>query len=225
MKAIYIALFITLIGSEPASQIGAEPVCLLNVPKMSLLDLHDSVALENDYVKVMRNSTACSQAKTPDFGTRIIVALNDINFKSSRGEVSLNRGSVAVFTVNESYDIHSGEYFEVAIKKNHPPLTKPESWIEPSKNTIVYEDDQFRVFEERLAPGDTREIHSHAQRVVIRLNEVQLTDPRTKPNGSPGKGIQVPNTVKFAEPVVHVVRNLSKTTSLFNIVIEFKPQH
>jgi hypothetical protein len=86
----------------------------------------------------------------------------------------------------------------------------------------VYEDEQFRVFEERLAPGDTRELHSHAQRVVVRLNNVQLTDPRFKPNGSPGGGIQVPNTVKFAEPMVHVVKNLSKDTPLFNIVIEFK---
>ena len=86
----------------------------------------------------------------------------------------------------------------------------------------MYEDDQIRIFEERLAPGDTRELHSHAQRVVVRLNNVQLTDPRTKPNGSPGGGIQVPNTVKFAEPVVHVVKNLSKDTPLFNVVIEFK---
>jgi hypothetical protein len=57
---------------------------------------------------------------------------------------------------------------------------------------------------------------------VVRLNEVQLTDPRTRPNGTPGGGIQVPNTVKFAEPVVHVVKNLSKDTPLFNIVLEFK---
>jgi len=129
---------------------------------------------------------------------------------------------VAVFRNNESYNIPSGEYFEVAVKSNHPPASMPETWIEPVKNTIVYEDAEFRVFEERLAPGDTRELHSHAQRVVVRLNDVQLTDPRTRPNGTPGGGIQVPNTVKFAEPVVHVVHNLSKTTPLFNIVIEFK---
>ena len=89
---------------------------------------------------------------------------------------------------------------------------------------MVYEDEQFRVFEERLAPGDDRELHSHAQRVVVRLNEVQLTDPRLYPEGQPGTGIQVPNTVRFAEPVVHAVRNLSKIP-LFNIVIEFKIPH
>ncbi len=183
----------------------------------------DTAALENDYVKVYRNMAACAKANTVNFGTRVIVALDTLIIKSSRGELKLSRGNIAVFRENESYVAPKGEFFEVAFKKNYPPLKKPEQWIEPLKNTIVYEDAQFRVFEERLAPGDDRELHSHAQRVVVRLNEVQLTDPRIHPSGQPGTGIQVPNTVRFAEPVVHAVRNLSKIP-LFNIVIEFKIQ-
>lgn len=93
-----------------------------------------------------------------------------------------------------------------------------------SKNTIVYEDAQFRIFEERLEAGDIRDLHSHAQRLVVRLNLVQLTDPRLNKEVKEGTGIQVPNTVKFAEPVVHAVKNLSKIP-LFNIVIEFKIPH
>jgi hypothetical protein len=183
----------------------------------------DSVALENEFVKVMQNSAACIDKNTPNFGSRVIVALSNTNIESSKGTIALRRGGVAVFMANESYKSPYGEYFEVAFKINHPPLKKPEEWIEPLKNSIVYEDEQFRVFEERLAPGDTRELHSHAQRVVVRLNNVKLTDPRTKPNGSSGSGgVQVPNTVKFAEPIVHVVKNLSMDTELFNIVIEFK---
>jgi hypothetical protein len=88
----------------------------------------------------------------------------------------------------------------------------------------VYEDEQIRVFEERLDGGDERPLHSHAQRVVVRLNEVQLTDPRFPKSERPGAGIQVPNTVRFAEPMVHVVKNLSKIP-LFNIVLEFKIPH
>jgi hypothetical protein len=56
--------------------------------------------------------------------------------------------------------------------------------------------------------------------LVVRLNQVQLTDPRYA-LGKSGTGVQVANTVKFAEPVVHVVKNLSDIP-LFNIVIEFK---
>lgn len=181
----------------------------------------DTPAIDNEYVRVYQNKAVCTTAYSDSFGTRVIVALNKVSIKCGRGSIKLKRGNIAVFRENEWYNAPQGEYFEVAFKKNHPALKKPEQWIEPLKNTMVYEDEQIRVFEERLAPGDDRELHSHAQRVVVRLNEVQLTDPRFYPDGQPGTGIQVQNTVRFAEPVVHVVRNLSKIP-LFNIVIEFK---
>ena len=183
----------------------------------------DSVALDNAYMRVLRNGAACTLANTPNFGTRIIVALDKIKFKSNRGTIKIKRGEIAVFLENESYDLPQGSYFEIALKKIHPPLTKPKEWFEPMKNTIVYENDEFRVFEERLNPGDERPLHSHAQRVVVRLNQVQLTDPRYSV-GKPGTGIQVANTVKFAEPMVHVTKNLSEIP-LFNIVIEYKIEH
>ncbi len=184
----------------------------------------DSVALDNAFVRVLRDEAACTLANTPNFGTRIIVALDKVKFKSNRGTIKIKRGQIAVFLENEFYDLPRGSYFEIALKKDHPLLTKPSEWVEPLKNKIIYENTEFRVFEERLDPGDTRELHSHAQRVVVRLNQVQLTDPRNAPSGKPGTGIQVANTVKFAEPVVHVTKNLSKIP-LFNIVIEYKIEH
>ena len=184
----------------------------------------DSVALDNAYIKVLRDEAACTSANTLNFGTRIIVALDKVKFKSNRGTIKIKRGQIAVFLENEFYDLPRGSYFEIALKKDHPLLTKPSEWVEPLKNKIIYENTEFRVFEERLDPGDTRELHSHAQRVVVRLNQVQLTDPRNAPSGKPGTGIQVANTVKFAEPVVHVTKNLSKIP-LFNIVIEYKIEH
>ncbi len=184
----------------------------------------DSIALDNAYMRVLRDGAACTIANTPNFGTRIIVALDKIKFKSNRGLITIDRGQIAVFLENEFYDLPKGSYFEIALKKDHPLLTKPSQWVEPLKNKIIYENTEFRVFEERLDPGDTRELHSHAQRVVVRLNQVQLTDPRNSPNGKPGTGIQVANTVKFAEPMVHVTKNLS-AIPLFNIVIEYKIEH
>ena len=199
-----------------------------NVTKLELLifelSYSDTAEIDNEYVRVYKNYAACQTAQTPGFGTRVIVALTNVNIASGKGTVNLERGQIAVFRSNESYESPAGEYFEVAFKINYPPLKSPEKWIEPIKNTIIYEDEQFRVFEERLEPGDDRELHSHAQRVVVRLNEVKLTDPRFNPSGTSKGGIQIPNTVKFAEPIVHVVRNLSKIP-LFNIVIEFKIPH
>lgn len=184
----------------------------------------DGVVLDNPYLHVNQNSTSYTLANNATVGTRVIAALEEVVIKSSKGNRTLIRGQVAVFLENESYEISSGKYFEIAFKKNHPPLTVPEQWVEPQKNTIVYEDAQFRIFEERLEAGDIRDLHSHAQRLVVRLNLVQLTDPRLNKEVKEGTGIQVPNTVKFAEPVVHAVKNLSKIP-LFNIVIEFKIPH
>jgi hypothetical protein len=196
-------------------------VFALLVSQISASAQSDSIALENDFVKVMRKSTVGFSKDNTTFGTRVIVALSDTKIKSKKYRKTIRRGEVVVFQINEKYKIINGDYFEVVFKLNHPAPKGPVEWLEPQKNTIVYEDNEFRIFEERLEGGDTRELHSHAQRVVVRLNEVQLTDPRFKPNGSPGGGIQVPNTVRFAEPMVHVVKNLSKIP-LFNIIIEFK---
>jgi len=181
----------------------------------------DSLGFENEYVRVVRDTASAGKAHSPGVGTRVVVALAKTTVQSKRGKVELERGQVAAFTADEWYEVPAGSFFEVAFKLEHPPVLGPEQWIEPTGNATVYEDAQIRVFEERLEGGGERPLHSHAQRVVVRLNEVQLTDPRVHATGRPGSGIQVPNTVRFAEPVVHVVRNLS-TIPLFNIVIEFK---
>ncbi len=181
----------------------------------------EGVVLDNPYIQVNQNTASYAFANSKNIGTRVIAALDNVNIKSSKGTLALSRGQVAVFLENESYQITSGKFLEISFKKDHPPLTSPDQWVEPKKNTIVYEDAQFRIFEERLDPGDIRELHSHAQRLVVRLNLVQLTDPRLNKEVKEGTGIQVPNTVKFAEPIVHAVKNLSKIP-LFNIVIEFK---
>ena len=180
----------------------------------------DSVAIDNEYVKVMLISTICSQAHTLGFGTRVIVALADLEIEGSNGNKKLKRGGIAVFQENESYKKPNGEYFEVAFKTNHPPYKGPEEWLKPVKNKIVYEDKQFRVFEEILDPGETRPLHSHNQRVVVKLNPARLTDPRFNEEGNKKGSLQVPNSVKFAEPIVHVVQNISEVP-LYNIVIEF----
>ena len=72
----------------------------------------DSVALDNAYMKVLRDGAACTLANTPNFGTRIIVALDKIKFKSNRGTIKIKRGEIAVFLENEFYDLPKGSYFK-----------------------------------------------------------------------------------------------------------------
>lgn len=217
IKVFYIFLFALTVNLAVAN---SHSIFNLKIGKYPI-EIKDSIAIDNLYFKVVRDGALFSSSNTPNIGTRIIAALDIIKFKSSRGIINIKRGEIAVFNENEFYEVPKGSYFEIALKKNHPELEKLSEWLEPTKNKMVYEDNEFRVFEERLNPGDTRELHSHAQRVVVRLNDVQLTDPRVHPNGKSGAGMQVANTVKYAEPMVHVTKNLSKIT-LFNIVFEYK---
>lgn len=217
IKVFYIFLFALTVNLAVAN---SHSIFNLKIGKCPT-EIKDSIAIDNLYFKVVRDGALFSSSNTPNIGTRIIAALDIIKFKSSRGIINIKRGEIAVFNENEFYEVPKGSYFEIALKKNHPELEKPSEWLEPTKNKVVYEDNEFRVFEERLNPGDTRELHSHAQRVVVRLNDVQLTDPRVHPNGKSGTGMQVANTVKYAEPMVHVTKNLSKIP-LFNIVFEYK---
>ena len=220
MKKQFIILFFIVISFQ--NSFGKNYLLPLKLEKNFIFN--DSITIDNAYFLVTKNGTNCSKAYTENYRSRVIVALDKLKIKSSKGIFNLKRGEIAVFLESESYESPIGSFFEVAFKKNPPELKQPEKWVEPLKNKIIYDDAEFRVFEERLNPGDIRELHSHAQRVVVRLNTVQLTDPRFHPEGKVGTGIQVANTVKFAEPMVHVTKNLSKIP-LFNIVIEFKIPH
>ncbi len=191
--------------------------------KLSVI-MTDTVEINNPYFYVLRNSITNVLSDSSQVGQRVFVALNHVRIKTDKKIIQLDRGQIVVFQIKESYKVESGQFFEIGFKKNHPDLKRPEQWIEPTKNTVICDESEFRVFEERLAPGDTREVHSHAQRVVVRLNLVQLTDPRFHDVPKPGSGIQVPNTVKYAEPIVHAVKNTSDIP-LFNIVIENKIPH
>jgi len=217
--------FTTLLtsGGLSATEPSPSPAPFASSPLNASSESTTNPCIDNPYFRVLKNDSAPPDANS-NIGARVIVALKNVEIQSSRGDQKLDRGQIAVLrTPSETFKI-SGEYFEVAFKSDHPPLLEPPQWIEPTKNKVIYEAPEFRVFEETLLPGDTREIHSHAQRVVIRLNRVQLIDPRFHDKGGKG-GWQIPDTAKYAEPIVHAVKNLSEIP-LFNIVIEYRlPQH
>jgi hypothetical protein len=183
----------------------------------------DAAALDNDYVRVTRNGAVCASAQAAGCATdRLIVALSDVDVNSIDGTRKLVRGDIAVFGPSESYVAPvGGSYFEVILKADRPPVLSPKENIPPEKNAILHDGNRFFVFEERLAPGDTRARHTHSQRVVIQLNPTRL---QQWPEG----GAEVLRDMRvdqaaFNEPVIHVVKNVGEQP-LRGIVIEFKPQ-
>jgi len=176
--------------------------------------------IENNYVRVTRDATPCASANSPDCADRVIVALGDIELASDGARRTMARGDIAVFGPGESFERpNGGSFFEVSIKGNHPPVQSPGELIPPEKNAIRYDGTDFFVFEEKLAPGDTRARHSHSQRVVIQLNRARL---QQWPDSEPSKFVEtVPDRPTFSPPVIHVVKNVGDTP-LRGIVIEFK---
>jgi len=182
----------------------------------------DAPALDNPYVRVSRNSAPCASAATAGCIDRIIVALGNVDVNSIAGTRRMLRGDVAVFGAGESYlPPVGGAYFEVVLKTDRPPVKSPKELIAPDKNAIRHDGDKFFIFEERLAPGETRARHSHSQRVVIQLNRTTL---QQWPDGEPEvmREMRV-DQAAFNEPVIHVVKNVGDLP-LRGIVIEFKPQ-
>ena len=192
------------------------------LPLLILLLQPPAPALENDYVRVMRDYAVCTSSKPAGCGDRIIVALGSIELRSGKSLRKMNRGDIAVFKSGDYYSTPTGgHFFEVSIKPNHPPIQSPPEIIPPEKNAIRYDGDRFFVFEERLAVGDTRPRHSHSQRVVMQLNRTRL---QQWSDGQPEifKDIE-PDGVAFNPPVIHTAKNVGDAP-LRGIVIEFKPE-
>jgi hypothetical protein len=177
--------------------------------------------LDNDYVRVTRNAAPCATASPSTCGERVLVALGPIQFEQYGQPRRLERGQIAVFRWNESYTAPlTGSFVEVSIKPDHPRVQTPPVLIKPEKNELLYDGESFFVFEERLAPGDTRPRHSHSQRVVIVLNDTKL---QQWPDGQPEVfRTEVADDVRFNPPATHVVKTIGEKP-LRNIVIELKP--
>jgi len=177
--------------------------------------------LENAYVRVVRNAAPCAVASPSVCGARVLVALGSIDIVQDFHPRHMERGDVAVFLWYDTYTPPaSGEYVEVSLKQDHPPVARPPVLIPPEKNVLLFDDDTFFVFEERLDPGDTRARHSHSQRVVVVINDTKLQQ------WVDGRGeifrTEIADDVRFNAPVTHVVKTIGDKP-LRNIVIELKP--
>ena len=87
--------------------------------------------LENEHVRGMRDAAPCAQAGS-GCGDRVFVALGEIELRFGNEHRKMTRGDIAVFKPGELYDAPpGGEFFEVNIKPNHPPVQSPREIIRP----------------------------------------------------------------------------------------------
>lgn len=179
----------------------------------------ETLVLDNAYAAVHRNAAPCADAG-PGCGDRVVVAFGDVKVAAGGSTVELGYAEVFVAAAGTAYEI-AGDFAEVNLKPDPPSVEGPAVSLPAGKNERLHDADDYFVFEERLEPGDTRERHSHAQRVVLVMGATEL---QQWPDGADEVfKTQVPGTIKFNPPVVHVVRNIGDAP-LRNIVIELIPR-
>jgi hypothetical protein len=175
-----------------------------------------SPLLENDFVRVFKNSAPCAMA-TASCGDRVFVALGPMDLNGQK----MKRGDIKVFKAGERYSPpKTGDYLEVAIKATHPKVMPPSAGTPPPPgNKILYDGKDFTVFAEKMQPGEYAAPHSHNQRLAIFLNDTmvqQWTDGKDETREL------VPDTVTWRPSVVHASKDVGKLP-IINLLIEFKP--
>jgi len=146
--------------------------------------------LENDYVRVSRDEAPCGPAGTPGCAERVIVAMGEISC-ARKVLRAMRRGEVAVFRPANLPSAGGGPPISRSRSTDRRRSNAPPRSFPPRKYDRV-RGERFFIYEERLAPGDTRERHSHSQRVEIRINQGpllrQIIDGKDSPAGTAERG-------------------------------------
>jgi hypothetical protein len=172
--------------------------------------------LENDFVRVFKNSAPCAPA-APACGERVLVALGTIEVNGEK----IERGDIKAFKAGERYAApKTGDFLEVSIKPAHPkvmpagPGTPP-----PPGNKILFDGKDFTVFSENMQVDEYSAPHSHNLRIAIFLNDTQV---QQWTDGKEETRELIPDTVIWRPAVVHASKDVGKRP-IHNILIEFKP--
>ena len=178
--------------------------------------IQTSPLLENDFVRVFKDSAPCATAAA-SCGERVVVALGSVELNGQKME----RGDVKVFKAGERYSPpKSGDFLEVAIKPAHPKVMPPGAGMPPPPgNKVLYDGKDFTVFEEKMQPGEYAAPHSHNQRLAIFLNDTMV---QQWTNGKEETRELVPDFVTWRPAVVHASKDVGKIP-ISNLLIEFKP--
>ena len=186
------------------------------VMMLFLQAVQTSPLLENDFVRVFKNSAPCAMAAA-SCGERVVVALGTVEVNGQKME----RGDIKVFKIGERYSPpKTGAFLEVAIKPTYPKVMLPSPGTPPPPgNKVLYDGKDFTVFREKMQPGEYSAPHSHNLRLAIFLNDTKV---QQWTDGKEETRELIPDVVTWRPAVVHASKDVG-TIPIQNILIEFKP--
>ena len=203
-------------GNDGTIRKGAKNMNLTLLALLFLQAIQTSPLLENDFVRVFKNSAPCAAAAA-SCGERVVLALGSVEVNGQKME----RGDIKVFKTGERYaPPKTGDFLEVSIKPTHPKVMPPGPGTPPPPgNKILYDGKDFTVFAESMQPGEYSAPHSHNLRLAIFLND---TNVQQWTDGKEETRELVPDVVIWRPAVVHASKDVG-TVPIRNILIEFKP--
>ena len=203
-------------GNAATIRKGATNMNLTLLALFFLQMIQTSPLLENDFVRVFKNSAPCAEASAA-CGERVVVALGPIEVNGQK----MQRGDIKAFKAGERYSPpKTGEFLEVAIKPAHPKVMPPSAGTPPPPgNKVLYDGKDFTVFAESMQPGEYSAPHSHNLRLAIFLNDTQV---QQWTDGKEETRELVPDVVIWRPAVVHASKDVG-TVPIRNLLIEFKP--
>jgi hypothetical protein len=189
---------------------------LLLVATIFLLAVPGTPLLDNEFVRVFKNSAPCAAAAA-SCGDRVVVALGPLELDGHK----MVRGDIKGFKAGQRYSPPtSGNFLEISIKPTHPKVLPPASGTPPAPhNKVLYDAQDITVFEEKMQPGEYDPPHSHNVRLAIFLNDTmveQWTDGKDETREL------IPDVVTWRPAVVHASKDVGKLP-IHNLLIEFKP--
>ena len=93
--------------------------------------------------------------------------------------------------------------------------------ISPQYYKVLLENDQVRVLEYHLKPGEKEAMHSHPAGIVYSFNAAKMK--ATLPNGETYEGERKAGEVAWRDPVTHTAENTG-TTEVHALAVELKKQ-
>jgi len=98
-------------------------------------------------------------------------------------------------------------------------LAEDPTWISPQLYTVRFENDQVRVLEFHIQPGEKNPMHSHPARVIYHLSDGAVR--QTLPNGTISEGVFTKGFVQWADAMTHATENIGATET-HALAIEIK---
>ncbi len=166
-----------------------------------------------------------------DHGSRVLIALTDVSSRETladgtRHDAVLKARDVKVSGPKRHQVVNTGKAPLIVVEIEPrslaalPPDPGGDSLLEdPQHFRLEFENDEFRVLRFRLGPHQRSPMHSHGERVAVRLDalhaRVTYSDGSVKEESAPA------GEILYRAPLRHAVENLSDR-AYEAVIVEFK---